>query len=338
MKKICTAITIILFSISCQEKEDKFQNGFIYTVNGKKNIETLDLALTHEHVMSTFGADPNENPEYDSVSVFNQVIPYLTHLKSLGISTIFDCTAAYFGRDARLLKSISDSTGVEIITNTGYYGAFNALYVPPFAFEASEAEISEVWINEFENGIGQSEIKPGFIKLGFDSGEPTDIDLKLFRAGILTHLSTGLTIVVHTGNNLLAAKSQLEILEKKKVSPNAWVWAHANLVEDLGLLLEAAEKDAWISLDGVKQSNIQEYIIKLDLFKENDLLHKVLLSHDGNSYPRGNPIRHYEAIVVNLIPELQKIGYTQEEIQLLMVKNPQEAFKIRTRPMEHDSF
>ncbi len=304
---------------------------YINTASGKLSIEKLQFSLTHEHLMSNFGAPASVVSVYDSATLCKQVIPYLKKLKLLGVSSIFDCTAAYFGRNVSLLKILSDRSGIQIITNTGFYGAAKDAYIPAFAFSETVEKIAKIWITEFEKGIDNTEIKPGFIKLAFDDGDPSPIDTKLFEAGILTHLATGLTLVVHTGNNVLAAKKQLSLLDEKKVSPSAWVWAHANKLNELPILIEAANKGAWISLDGVNDSNIDTYIKTLAIFRKEKLLHKILLSHDGNSFPRGGDIRRYDAIACRLIPDLLLHGFTSQDIHQIMVINPKEAFSIRTR-------
>jgi len=284
--------------------------------------------------MSNFGSPPSADSKYDSAALFKQVVPYLSKIKALGVSSIFDCTAAYFGRNVSMLKLLSRVSGIQIITNTGFYGAHNDYYVPDFVKNATVEEIAAIWIAEFNNGIERTGIKPGFIKLGFDAGTPSEIDLKLFKAGILTHLQTGLTMVVHTGNNLAAAKEQIKLLNDRKISASAWVWAHANQVKDMELLQKAALMGGWISLDGVKVSNVMEYVEMIELFRSKKLMHKILLSHDGNSFPRGGAIREYEAIFSALIPELKKRGFADTEISQLMIKNPQEAFAIRVRLIE----
>ena len=329
MEKIFKVAGLLLVLASCQISQ-KNDRGFIHTVNGKIPAEKLGFALTHEHIMSNFGAEPSYMPKYDEVLLFTQVVPYLNKIKSLGVTSIFDCTTAYFGRDVNVLMALADTTDIQIITNTGFYGAANDRYIPQFAYEKSEEEIAALWIDEFENGIDQTGIKLGFIKLAFDNGEPSEIDVKLFKAGILTHLATNLTMAVHTGNNPEAVDQQLKLLEQYNVGADAWIWVHANKVENENLLIQAASKGAWISLDGVKASNTGEYIRKIKLFKAQGFLHNLLLSHDGNSFPRGGAIRAYEAIPAALIPELLEAGFSKEDIHQLMVKNPQEAFKIES--------
>jgi predicted metal-dependent phosphotriesterase family hydrolase len=330
MRKIYLLVFLI---IACQLNGQNSVEGFIYMVNGKQAIEKLGFSLTHEHIMSNFGASPEYKANYDSIALYKQVIPYLKKIKSQGVVTVFDCTAAYFGRDVSRLKIISDSSGIQIVTNTGFYGGAKDKYIPEFAFDSKAKAIAKIWIEEFENGIASTGIKPGFIKLAFDDGQPSKIDIKLFKAGIMTHLKTGLSMMVHTANNTAAAKEQLRLLAKYKVHPSAWIWAHANLVADKELLIQAASKGVWISLDGVKESNITEYVNAISFFKERKLLHKILLSHDGNSFPRGGNIRKYEAITTLLIPELLKGCCSADEINQMMIQNPKEAFSTRVRKM-----
>ena len=184
MKYCISRIQILLFLImipaACQKITSVQNSGVIHTINGPVEVDKLKFTLTHEHLMSNFGKDPDEAPQYDEAALLSQVIPYLRKVKSLGVNSIFDCTTAYFGRRVDLLKKMADSTGVQIITNTGFYGAADDRYVPEFAFGATADEISKLWIKEFEEGIEGTEVKPGFVKLAFDEGMPSEIDKKTF--------------------------------------------------------------------------------------------------------------------------------------------------------------
>lgn len=319
--------------------QHKPESSYIYSVNGKIPVDQLGFSLTHEHVVSIFGADISYDPKYDQNEVFAQALPYLEKIKSLGVNTIFDCTAAYFGRDVKTLKILADSSGMQFITNTGIYGSGNDRYVPNYAYVESPQQLAERWIAEFENGIDGTEIRPGFVKVAYDKGEPSDIDLKLFEAAAITHKETGLTLVTHTGDNPRAVAESLAILAKYNIHPSAWVWTHAHSVDNPDTLLTVARLGGWISLDGVRLRknrkdslvNVEKHLVFLEAFKKENMLHKVLLSHDGNTYPNGGLIRPYEEIMLYLIPEMKKTGFTQAEIDLLMIKNPQKAFAIRPR-------
>ena len=120
-----------------------------------------------------------------------------------------------------------------------------------------------------------------------------------------------------------AALAQLKILKEEKVHPSAWIWVHAHNVESAEMLFSVAEQGAWISLDGLREeSSVQKHLELLQALKSQDYLSQVLLSHDGNSFPRGGAIRPYEALFTNLIPGMQKAGFTKSEIQKLTVEKP----------------
>lgn len=329
MKLKCAFLSLSLCLLLCFSCSLKTTEYYINTVTGKINSDSLKTTLTHEHVMSRFGAEQDYNAVYDTLPNYNQILPYLKKIKSLGVSSIFDCTTAYFGRNVKTLEKLSKESGIQIITNTGFYGAYNDVYVPKFAFDLNDDEIAKIWIKEFEEGIDGTGIKPGFIKLAFDDGEPSNIDLKLFEAGLKTHLKTGLTLAVHTGNNSVAAKKQMELLTEFNIDFNNWIWTHANKFEDINVLINAAKKGAWISLDGVNDKNIDEYIAKLKRFKKENLLGNVLISHDGNSLPNGRKIRSYDAIMIHLILNLKTNGFSDDDIQQLTVINPKLAFRIK---------
>ena len=103
--------------------------GKIFTVTGAIAPSALGVCLPHEHLMSTFGAEKSESADYDQDLLLAQVAPYLLRVKSLGCQAIADCTAAYFGRDPKVLRMLSQRSGLSILTNTGFYGAANDRYV-----------------------------------------------------------------------------------------------------------------------------------------------------------------------------------------------------------------
>lgn len=345
LKKAATIAIVTNITPVVDHKQDNLQ-GQIVTVTGTISPDQMGTALIHEHVMSTFGKEPMFTPEYDTQQLFAQVLPYLKKVRSLGCKTIVECTAAYFGRAPELLKQLSLQSGLQILTNTGYYGAANDRYVPEHAYTEDAETVAQHWIKEWKNGIGKTGIKPGFIKTGVDNGPLSAIDAKLVRATAKTHLHTGLTTACHTGNNQEAVQATLDILSEEGVSPKAWIWTHAHQVEHLDVLLPAIKQGVWISLDGVQiqqkdngqtttdEGNmIEKHVSYLTALKKKGYWNQVLISHDGNSFTSSDTdnIRPYDAIFTHLVPRLEKEGFTQKELDQLLVKNPQEAFKINIK-------
>ena len=289
--------------------------------------------LVHEHMFSNFGEEPAEPPLYDREALLAAVVPYAESIKKLGCGAVADGTAAWFGRDPLLLRTISVRTGLHILTNTGLYGAANDRYVPRGAVEQPARAIAQDWIREAEQGIRQTGIRPGFIKIGVDAGPLSEIDAKLVRAGAMAHRSTGLTLTVHTGDNAESAERQLRILAEEGVAPSAWVWIHANQCKDDALIVEVARRGAWVSLDGLDRKTLDRHVELVLTLKKAGYLRQVLLSHDGNSFRAGgrNPMREYSMLFTDLLPALRKSGIRDEELQHLTVENPRRAYTISKR-------
>jgi phosphotriesterase-related protein len=309
---------------------------YVVTVNGPIDTGQLGTALIHEHFLVDFiGADKINFGRWDRKLVVEKVLPYLLEVKQLGVTSIFDCTPAYLGRDVQLLKMLSDASGLHIITNTGYYGAVENKYLPAWAFTESPEQLADRWINEFNDGIEGTSIKPGFIKISVNPDDPlSQVDKKLVVAAALTHKITGLTICSHTGP-APAAFAQLDILEGQGVSPEAFVWVHAQAEKDKLLLVKAAASGAWISLDGLGWGDFDKYADSILLMKRKGLLHRVLISHDAGWYKpdekEGGEFIGYTAIFKELIPRLSALGFTGPETETLLVQNPAAALGIRVR-------
>ena len=300
----------------------------IMTVTGPAAPEELGLALAHEHVMSTFGADPERYPTYPVEQLLAQVLPYLARLKSLGLSALFDATAAFFGRHPELLRRISDESGLLLVTNTGYYAAASQRYVPRHVLTETSQQIADRWTREWQDGIDETGIRPGFIKTAVGDGPLSEVPEKLIRAAALTHLQTGLTIQTHTGDNPAAAFAMLDLLEREGVSPSAWVWVHAHAVPSIEPLLRAARRGAWISLDGISDRSAAHILSQLQALKSEGFLGQVLLSHDGDSFTSDGGLRPYEYLLTTFLPQLKQNGFSQAELDQMTIHNPAQAFAV----------
>jgi len=303
------------------------------TVNGPVSSGDMGVSLVHEHILVDFiGADSITDQRWDRSKVINRSLPYLKQIRELGCRTFVECTPAFLGRDPLLLKSLSDSSGLNIITNTGYYGAGNNKYLPKHAFYETADQIAERWKMEWDSGIAGTGVKPGFIKIGVMDGHLSDLHIKLVEAAARTHLKTGLVIASHTGP-AIPAFEQLAILKDEGVSPEAFIWVHAQTENDLSFHIKAAKMGAWISLDGLNDNNLDEYIRMIKNMKERGLINKVLLSHDSGWYhpgeENGGNYKGYSTLLEKLVPLLRKEDFTEMEIKQLLVINPSNAFTIR---------
>lgn len=328
--KSAVLLFFLLITASCSNKD-----GTIITVGGEIRAGAMGKTLHHEHLLVDFiGADSTGYHRWNRDSVAERVLPYLIELKKLGYHTLVECTPAYLGRDPELLKTLSQKSGLQLITNTGYYSAVDLKYLPPHALEETAEEIALRWIEEARNGIEGTGVFPGFIKISVENGPLNQIHRKIAGAAALTHKETGLVIMSHTGT-AVPAFQQLEILKNYGVHPSAFIWTHAQGEPDFDKLADAAARGAWIAFDGFSAGEEKKYVDFAIFMKKQGLLNRILLSHDAGWYSPGEPdggkFRGFTDIENLLVPELRKNGVSQQDIHQLLVLNPKEAFQVKLR-------
>ncbi len=335
VKRILICLCTWAFTASCFGSQPA-----VMTVTGAIEPDQMGICLTHEHLLVDFiGADKFDPGRYDANEVIERTGPFLLELKDYKVKTFIDCTPDYLGRDPLMLRRLAGKTDIQIITNTGYYGAGDR-FLPSHAFDETAQQICNRWTREFTDGIGQTGVRPGFIKISVDDedGKLSLMDKKLVTSAAMTHLRTGLTIASHSGPGVI--EEQLDILQKHNVSPRAFVWVHAQGGES-DFLIKIAKREAWLSLDNVSaDEHANESIIKkIGALKNAGFFDNILISHDAGWYSvgqlNGGTFKPFTPIFTHLIPVLKKNGFTEQEIDQLLVTHSRNAFTIHQRTINY---
>jgi len=308
----------------------------VNTVRGSIDASSMGTTLVHEHVLVDFGgAATASRSRYDADAVVPTALPHLVEVRERGCRTLVECTPAYLGRDPQLLARLSEASGLQIVTNTGYYGAADDIAIPKHAYDETPERIAARWTAEFEEGIEGTRIRPGFVKIGVEAGPLSAIDRKLVEAGALTHLATGLTLAIHTGDGR-AAHEILGVLEGSGVSPQAYIWVHAQNETDPASRARAAERGAWVELDGVSPKTLDAHVAAVVDLRARKRLDRVLVSQDAGWYhvgeANGGHYRSYAYLFDSFVPALRAAGLAEGEIRTLLVENPARAFSVKRRP------
>ena len=165
---------------------------FIMTVRGPVPAEQLGVTLPHEHITTDFlGAEKLPQPRYDRDLAFQTILPQLKTLKERGTTSLFECTPNHIGRDVALLRRLSEASGMNLVTNTGYYGAVGNKFLPKHAHDESAEQLAARWLKEWRGGIDGTEVRPGFLKLGTERGKLPPLHEKLVRAAAQVHRERG---------------------------------------------------------------------------------------------------------------------------------------------------
>jgi len=306
----------------------------VQTVRGPIDAAQLGLTLMHEHVVVDFiGASQVNASRYDPDAVFRRALPHLQRVKALGGATLVECTPAYLGRDPRLLKRLAEASGLNILSNTGYYGANHDKHLPPHAFAESAEQLAARWIREWEHGIDDTGIKPAFIKIGVDAGPLSTVDAKLVRAAALAHKATGLPVAAHTGNGV-AAFEELDLVEEAGVPLSAFIWVHAQTEPDVSRHARAAARGAWVEFDGISEESVDNHVALVLQMQAAGRLDRVLVSHDAGWYhvgePDGGRFRPFDTLFTKFVPALKAAGVSEANVRHLLVDNPRRALTGQT--------
>ncbi len=252
----------------------------IQTVTGAINKIESGAALMHEHIscasvsfVQAFGAAWLDKQQLKDISV--EALKRAKEANNL--SLLVDGTPIDLGRDALLLKEISQLSGVRIVASTGFYD------LPSIEASASSAgEIASWFISECKNGIYGTDVKPGILKCATGSAGITGGNAKKLAAMAITQGETGLPMFVHSGHYGDIAFEQLEILLKNHANIEKIIMGHGDLRPDSDYLESILQKGCYICLDqshsyARKVNEIADALVKLC---QKGYTQKILLSND----------------------------------------------------------
>lgn len=302
----------------------------IVTVRGPIEPSEMGLTLPHEHIIVDFiGATEAGSHRYNRSEVVETMLPFLQEIVALGVKSFVECSPMCMARDPVIFRELSERTGLNILTNTGQYKEPS---LPQQTLEIDAEELAAQWILEWEEGIDGTDVRPGFIKTAVEPEPLAPIQQKVIRAAAITSRATGLTIMTHTCVAEPALQI-LDILEEEGVDPGRWIFTHAQQEEDLEQLTAVARRGAWISLDGLAETLVNEHLRSLLHLLELGFRDHILLSHDAGCYivgeEGGGEKRPYTYLFTDFIPLLRERGVDQQTIDRIVTVNPSEAFIVR---------
>ncbi len=182
-----------------------------------------------------------------------------------GGGTILECSAPGIRGDVSGLKRISRATGVHIVASTGLYAEKSW---PARFLDASVPQFMAWMMDEIENGIDGTGIRPGQIKVA--SNANTEAQLDFLRAASQVSADTGIMVTAHLGVGTNQEDSHLvyKTLLESGMSPEHLLMCHFHgkvQITSLDMLLDNAA--AWApQLDYAREVLDQGINICFDCF------------------------------------------------------------------------
>lgn len=319
----------------------------VNTVRGPVAVDELGKTLMHEHFFFGYpGFLGNTSYPIDREEIIRVGMEVAAKVQQHGVKTIVDATPNEAGRDPELLKEISERTGLNIICSTGFYyeGEGAPAY---FKFKqglgTAENEIYEMYMKEITEGIGNSGIKPGVIKLGSGKDAISDYERMFFKVAARVQKETGISIITHTQEGTMGPE-QAELLISEGADPKRILIGHMDGNTDIKYQIRTLEQGVFVGFD---RFGIQGFVgAPMDKERVSVLIgligsgyaDQLVMSHDTVNHWLGKAPEwpeelqklisnwHPGNIFENIIPALLKGGVTESQIETILVKNPNRIF------------
>jgi phosphotriesterase-related protein len=318
----------------------KMAVDILYSVLGEVDALEMRWIHPHEHLLISMEEYHGEtitkyqgNMEYAR----RQITEMLKELRQYGVNGLIDPTPMGIGRDeayVEFAKSVSSASGVHIFLATGLYVPSNW---PQWAKEWTADQIGSLFTKELEYGIGDTGIRPCFIKAAV-GGEFAANEEKMLTACAIAQKRTGSAIHIHATG---CRRNIVDFLTALGVDPSRIYLAHIDMntsEEEFLWLAERHVRFVTTNWDFPYHMDQAEARRLLNVLIEKGYLDQILISIDFalaiesrwsvGIWTWDNPDRtSYAYLHTGVIPKLRVAGFTDAQIEKIMHDNPLEMLR-----------
>jgi len=323
------------------------RSGPIPTLTGNIETDKLGITLIHEHLLFFNGAAPDD-PGFQSIpdnlreESVNFVVEKLNDAARVGINTLVD-VGPY--RPIDLYEQIANRSKVRIIVSTGFYRQSK---LPPwFADMKEESAMVDYMTKEVTEGIGNTKLRAGIIKVAQQHNPMSDWEIKVFSAAAKVQKKTGVHIVTHTGN----AVEQFDLLSKQGADPKRIYFSHVDVGRKgkVGDLIKLLKAGSYLEVDTFAQSFYTPESLLVSFIRsvcDAGYAKQLFISIDSNWHwvngqkkYEGSEAPHLDEsaskrtfayMITDAVPMLLKSGFSLDEIKTFLIDNPRDYFGNRS--------
>ena len=309
-----------------------------------EDVDQRELAYAPISIENLEWLKRNQIKSLDNLRLLDEelAIAELNRFKKEGGGTVVDMGNIGLGRDPAGLARISRATGVNIIMGAGYYVGSSH---PPELAGKTEDDIADEIVHDITVGVGDTEIKAGVLGEIGCSYPLKDTEVKVLGAVARAQEMTGAPVNIHPGGSQTSPIEIVELLRDDGGDIDRTVMSHVGNRHgnDVDLTLELAGTGCFIEYDSfgnaqnpIKLPNKIMYGLsdweRLGCIKhliDHGYLHQILISHDVFNK---TDLRHYggfgyDHILTTVVPLMRMRGITDEQIEVILVKNPKHMFQ-----------
>jgi phosphotriesterase-related protein len=319
----------------------------INTVKGAIETGQLGQTLMHEHIF-VLSAEINQNyPEIwgDEEKRVNDAIARLNELKARGVDSVVDLTVIGLGRYIPRIQRIAEQTDINIIVATGVY-TYNDIpmyfnYRGPGTDLGGPELMADMFVRDIEEGIAGTGVKAAILKCATDKQGLTSGVERVLRAVAQAHRRTGVPISTHTHAHTERGLEQQRIFEEEGVDLSRVIIGHSGDTTDIGYLEQLVAQGSYLGMDRFGIDILLPFEDRVKTVAEmckRGHANKMVLSQDAACFndwlpeealPVILPRWHFLHIHNDVIPALKEQGVTEEQIHMMLVKNPRRIFEVQ---------
>ena len=314
----------------------------VSTTAGPLDVDNLGFVLPHEHVMISSpevrGVWP---PAFDQAAARERCIRRLTAARLAGVETLVDVTTIDYGRDIHFIVEVAGAAGLPVVVCTGLWNV-------PLVFQYQPLELCErFFLEEITEGIQDSGVKAGIIKITSNATLLTPAQDKVFRAAARAHRQTGVPITTHTEASQKCGIDQQRVLAEEGVDLTRVVIGHSE-TEDYDYLRRLLDRGSYLGVDRFGADNVsdpaaaarmgrpdhQQRLRIVAQLCDEGYSRQLLLSHDTSGisvfpvdwYDATYPNGRFDYIPTMVIPQLREAGVSERDIERMTRENPRALF------------
>jgi phosphotriesterase-related protein len=319
--------------------------GEIATVTGSVRPDALGPTLMHEHLMIGYPGWESDSlrPGDSREEMFSRCVDRIEELKGLGVTSMLDPCPADLGRDVEFMAKVAQKTSFNIICATGLYKeeeGGTAYWKFRGNFGSGADAMAETFEKELSEGIGNTGIRAGIIKVATGFEPMTAYETTVFEAAAKAAVATGAPVTTHTDKGLYG-EDQQALLIKAGVPAHRIIIGHSCGTSDQDYHARVASAGSYLGFDRFGLEFVQpdaERVACLLRLMERGHGRQLVVSHDTVWCWRGQPIprpeiqsameetwnvRHFHE---RILPRLREGGATREQIDDLLIGNPRRFF------------
>ncbi len=330
--------------------------AMVNTVTGAIPADQLGRTLMHEHLFLAFpGAEFDPLAVFDRAAFIDEAVRRLVRLREHhGVRSFVDPCPIELGRDAAMMREISEKSGMHIICTTGFY--FEAMGLPSYWRVRTVEEIAELYVREITHGIGATGIRAGAIKVATGAPEITALEKKFLAAACIAQKATGAPVITHTQDGV-GGPEQQRLFADGGVAAHKCLIGHCCGNADPAYHRRVVDGGSYIGFDRIGMARLQPDDVRADnlaLLVKSGHVTQVMMSQDRNCGRLGKMTRPvsaaeqieidalaaegkwpppYDYLFTDFLPMLHARGVNQGEIAAMLEENPRRFFAGEALPV-----